>query len=524
MNGAVAVDEFVLSQDGDEIEIENDRGLVGDWRWIPAVQRGTHYLALAVIAGEAALSPTMAFGHDMVWRCHLMQGLDTLSDDGLVAELFFRSAQTGSEFVLFEIPMAPGRHNEVAATFDLRQLIGLRGRLGIRCKPGPLGDARSDWLAVSRWIVGREDRLGLLNARSHRSWRIRNEIAAFSAVYDHPIYTRRISPANDDDAAALPPANGVAAPRSPAVRPAEPELTADDLIDLPAAQRLPGEDVFNYTNRVLVALIGDGAEIDFATRLKEMSAAVNRPLRFLSLCCGAAGIEREVLTAAAVPIEVTLCDINEQLLDQATSALSRFRPLHRIVGDANTLSKADFDGQFDVVACVSGLHHLVELEHVIRTVADVLTDDGEFWLVCEQIGRDGNRLWPEAGEAANRVFSRLPEELRRNAYTGMIDPEIPDIDYGANCFEGIRSSEIERVVQSFFEPVRVVRRNCFIWRVFAGAYFHNYDLSNEWHRRVALEFVAADYNLWRQGGRPTETFAVYRRGTKGAEVRKLLRS
>ncbi len=524
MNGSVsAVHEFVLSQDAGDIEIENDSGLVGEWRWMPVMQRGTMYLALVIIAEEAALSPVIAFGHDVFLRCRFMQALDTLSEDGLVAELFFRSADSAEETALFEVPMTPGRHNEFGATFDLRQLEGMRGRLGIRCKPGPDGNPLSDWLAIVQWVVAREDRLGLLNGRSHPSWRIKNEIAAFDTVYDHPMYAVR-GAVDGEPAAVSAPSERAQAPAVPAARRAEPDLRAADLVDHPLACVRPGEDVYNYGNRVLRALIGEGLEIDFPARLKEIAGALQRPVRFLSLCSGAAGIERNLLAEATVPVEITLYDINEKLLDQATAALSPFGPVQRIVGDVNAMSAAQFDGHFDVVVCVSGLHHLVELEQVMRTVSELLTDDGELWMIGEQIGRDGNRLWPEAEEAANRVFSALPEAMRRNAHTGQIDEAIPDVDFAASCFEGIRSSEIERIVQSLFEPVRIVRRNCFLWRVFAAAYFDNYDLSDEAHRRFALEFVAAEYNLWKRGGRPAETFAVFRRSTKGAEVRKLLRS
>ena len=39
----------------------------------------------------------------------------------------------------------------------------------------------------------------------------------------------------------------------------------------------------------------------------------------------------------------------------------------------------------------------------------------------------------------------------------------------------------------------------------------NYDLKNEEDRYIVLSLVAADYNLWKGGGRPTESHSVYRR-------------
>ena len=108
---------------------------------------------------------------------------------------------------------------------------------------------------------------------------------------------------------------------------------------------------------------------------------------------------------------------------------------------------------FDVVMFVSGLHHVVEIERVLQTSAELLLPNGEFWIIGEAIGRNGNQLRPEALEAANRIFSLLPERFRRNAFTGKIDSTVPEMDFSANSFEGIRSEEIEPLLLRYFDPV-----------------------------------------------------------------------
>ncbi len=512
-NAEDKVSEFFLSQDIENIEIENDTGQIGEWRWMPVMQGGTQYLALNVLAGEAVLSPPLYFVHDLFLRFHIMQSLETLSEDGLVAEIFFRSEESAGEWVLFETPMAPGRHNEIAATLELRQLEGRIGRLGIRCKPGPLGDPRSDWLAIVRWLVGRENRLGLLNGRANRAWRIKNEIAHFNTIYDHPIYARRRVDEEDVDGHTpreFPDPGPIDCVEVGVPEVQEPGLSVADLCERPEAQLRPDEDVYRYSARLLASLTGGDKSIDFAERLK-LLASSERPLRFLTLCSGAAGIEREMFGKARIPVEITLYDINEKLMDQAFAALSPFGRVRRIVGDVNEISVAQFPGKFDIVTCVSGLHHVVELEHVMQTISELLTEDGEFWMIGEQIGRDGNRLWPEAAQVANRLFADLPDSFRRNSYTGEIDPVIPDIDFSASSFEGIRSSEIEPIMQRFFEPVQVSRANCFLWRVFEMTYFSNYDMKDTAHRQIVLEAVVAEYNLWKKGGRPTQSSGAFRR-------------
>jgi SAM-dependent methyltransferase len=507
-----SVSEFVLSQDDKNVVVENDTGQIGEWRWMPVTQSGAQYLALNILSGEAFVSPRLHIAHDLFLRFHIAQSLSTLSDDGLVAEIFFRSKKGARERVLLEIPMKPGENNEVSATLDLRQLDGCSGRLGIRCKPGPLGDPRGDWLAILRFIVGHEHRLGLLNGRANRAWRIKNEIAHFDTHYDHAIYAKRLVDEKNTSGHSDSTPPGLDSDFSDIEAPSitEPDLAAADVYEQSEAQVRPEDDVFHYSVRLLSSLIGDEHSIDFAERLRLLAPA-QRPLRFLTLCSGAAGIERGLFEKAGIPAEITLYDINETLMDRALTSLSPFGRVRKMLGDVNEISVSQFPRKFDVVACVSGLHHVVELERVMETISQLLTEDGEFWMIGEQIGRNGNRLWPEAAQVANRLFADLPESLRKNSYTGKIDPVIPDVDFSASCFEGIRSSEIELTIQSYFEPVQLLRHNCFMWRLFEHTYFANYDIKDEAHRRIVIDFVVAEYNLWKKGGRPTTSNGVFRR-------------
>ena len=183
-----------------------------------------------------------------------------------------------------------------------------------------------------------------------------------------------------------------------------------------------------------------------------------------------------------------------------------------MLGDVNAISAEQFGNlTFDVAMFVSGLHHVVEIEHVLQTVTELLVPNGEFWIIGEVIGRNGNQLWPEALDAANRIFSRLPERFRHNSSTGKVDSSVPEIDFSANSFEGIRSEEIESLLLRYLDPVEMWRRNCFLWRLVNVAYFPNYDLNSQEDRYIVLSLVAAEYNLWKSGGRPTESHSIFRR-------------
>ena len=272
-----------------------------------------------------------------------------------------------------------------------------------------------------------------------------------------------------------------------------------------------GENVYQYAHRVLASLIPTRPP-NFPKRIRFVHEREDRPVRILSLCSGAAGIERRLIADAGCPVEITLFDLNEKLMQEAIAALSSVVQTSAVLGDINVISAEQFGTlTFDIAMFVSGLHHVVEIEHVLQTVIELLVPNGEFWIIGEAIGRNGNQLWPEALDAANRIFSLLPERFRHNALTGRVDSTVPETDFSARSFEGIRSEEIESLLLRYLDPVELWRRNCFLWRLLNPAYFHNYDLRSEEDRYIVLSLVAAEYNLWKRGGRPAESHSVYRR-------------
>ncbi len=462
------VSEFFLTEDQCNFAI-----MGGAPRWVDIALGDVPALGLALPAEQTLVSPELRLGKDTALLCELTSGR---------AHISFRMDGEDEELLALR---AGG-----AVTLDLRALEGRSGRVSVR--------AEED-VVLTKLLIGRLDRLGLLSARTHHARRVANEKRHFATVYDHPMYDIR-GPRGGAGTFEAPPRRG----RIQAL----PQLTVEELEKLPCSAPRQGDDAYHYAHHVLGEIIGVSAP-NFAERLG--SIYKKRPVRMLSLCSGTAGIERGILEAAGVPIEITLFDINENLLAQAADVVAPYARAFGVAGDVNTVSTAQFATRFDVVAFVSGLHHVVELEHVLQTVSSLLEEQGEFWLIGEQIGRNGNRLWPESREVVDRLFATLPEPFRRNAHSGAIDNTMPDSDFSSVTFEGIRSSEIEPMLLRYFEPVQIYRRNCFLWRMVEPTYIDNYDVSNEEHRRTILRIVAAEYNLWRDGGRSTEMHAVYRR-------------
>jgi len=209
-------------------------------------------------------------------------------------------------------------------------------------------------------------------------------------------------------------------------------------------------------------------------------------------------------------VDLTLFDVSEPLIQRAASRINQ--PQHNIrylVGDINNGTPTN--ETYDIIICVSALHHVVELELLIAQINERLEPDGQFWNPGEQIGRNGNRLWPEGLQAANRAFEKLPERLRFNSITKKTDVEIPPDDFSVGCFEGIRSESLEGMLNRFLLPSTVYKRNCFLWRLTDDAYCDNYSIASEEDMRHLKELVVAEAMHWLQGGRATELHAAYKR-------------
>jgi SAM-dependent methyltransferase len=502
-----AVNEFFLSEDIANFAIKNDNSPSATKPlWVPVKRHGNFHLALALGVGQTAIGPLMRFHHDMSMSCELGSKINEKNAEGFSFQAFFQPEDESARMALLEAPM--NRDNgESNFTLDLSVLQDRCGYLGLRCfSPAGCRDPESR-LAVVKWVAGPNDRISLLTARRHRSRRIKTTIERFNVAYDHEIHAWRKAGDEPENASSFTPLQKTS---SGSRRKSEDLITAESLLNLPSAKVTEGDDVYRYAHRVLASLIRIPPP-NFPKRIRSIYERESRPVQMLSLCSGAAGIERQMIASAGCPVEITLFDLNEKLMRKAAASLSCIAKISGVIGDVNSISVDQFgDTTFDVAMFVSGLHHVVEIEHVLQTVIELLLPNSEFWIIGEAVGRNGNRLWPEALEAGNRIFSSLPERFRRNAFNGNVDPTIPETDFSANSFEGIRSEEIEPLLLRYFDPVEMWRTNCFLWRLVNPVYFSNYDVKNQEDRRIVLSLVAAEYNLWKSGGRPTESHTVYR--------------
>lgn len=433
-----------------------------------------------------------------------------LSTDGASLGIDLLDAE-GSPIPVGELHVPTGQSGlqPRSVAIDMRPHAGMRLRLRLRCGPGPAGDPAGDWLAVFDLVACSSERRAHTRALAFSRERTANELGQFEHAYEHPIYqnaNRRVGHEPRADAKAIP---------LQALRDAVPrglmEVDSEPLIaefPSPVDMQPPPAAAYEYAEHLLRAAL-PSKRPDFEGRWKTLGAS--RPLKVLSLCSGAGRVEANLAATAAsdgVQVDWTLLDINEDLL---LTAAGKFQgePPSLIQADINEI--CDFGERYDVIMCVSALHHVVELEAVLRFIWQALEPGGEFWSIGEAIGRNGNRLWEGDYQAANMFFRSLPERYRRNAGTGTCDVNLPDVDCSDASFEGIRSEEILPLLVTTFEPVQTCLYNCFLWRLTNQAYSANYDLARTEDVNLLKQAVRAELRHFEAGGRPASLHGIFRK-------------
>jgi SAM-dependent methyltransferase len=496
--------EFFLST---EVPLElTEVNVAPSDRWMQIVHSGLARPALVLLAGESA---TLTDGLRLEAGSQLLlrfgAALADLSADGATLGLDLVSTTASHPVAEFSVIPGPGLHVVRDVVIALGAWAGGPWRIRLRVGPGAAHDPRGDWIAIYELVVAQAENLSLVAARAFQSERTRNELAHFASVYDHEMFhgNQPTTPHADKSAHCRPLQDLVGQWAGTTV-----VNDRDETSYFPAPIDLAPElrDPYHYAHYLLDDALRSKAP-NFHQRLGAMAAA--RPLRILSLCSGAARIEAGMAAVAGSAAHWTLMDLSESLLQSAAMNFPDGIVPDLIAGNLNEIR--NFGERFDVIMCVSGLHHIVELERVVDFIRDALVDDGEFWSIGEAIGRNGNRLWGSDLEVANGCFHELPARLRRNRYSGIIDESLPDDDYASGTFEGIRSQDIVPLLMDRFESVHLYRRNCFLWRLVNQAYSDNYDMENPVDIAHLHSIVSAEIAHFRGGGRPTEMHAVFRK-------------
>jgi SAM-dependent methyltransferase len=473
-------------------------------RWMQVSYCLENRLALILVAGEALkIREQLMIQSDSRLFIRYTAGLPNISTDGLQCEIYFQEdGGIDDQNAIAILPLKGGIQSKSwrAIEFDISYLAGHYGHLLIKCDAGKNGDKTADWLAISDLCYAMEDQLQLVKARSFKHWRITNEISQFNHAYQHSMYELK---GNQQMSNSIGPSRIV---RKLVKFDENRANIGYEEIKVHDVEPFVNESVYAYATRLMGNLL-PGKPPDFLKRLKLKSDQGNI-IKVLSLCSGTARIEASFASQLSRNVEWTLLDINTQLLNSASKSFDLSVKCDLIEADINNLK---FNGdKWDIILCISALHHVVELERLIKFCHESLNLDGEFWSIGECVGKNGNRLWSDAKIEADKIFQQLPIKYKKNLHTNNIDFELPDIDCSITSFEGIRSEEIEKNIDRWFYPLNTHRGNCFLWRIINQAYSDNYNINNSEDRLWIAKLVNAEINYFRSGGIGTELNGIYK--------------
>ena len=179
-----------------------------------------------------------------------------------------------------------------------------------------------------------------------------------------------------------------------------------------------------------------------------------KPGRGLNLGCNDGIFDRQILRAGLCA-EVDGYDISREAVKSAKAEAKReglSANYHRV--DLNYLELPE--NSYDLVVAVQSIHHIKRLEHLFGEVNRALTPTGLF-IINEYVGPTQFQLPDEQLELINRVFSLLPERLKRRSTDGVVAQEITRVCVKdlveASPFEAIRSAEIIPLIERHLKIV-----------------------------------------------------------------------
>ncbi|MBZ0114055.1 MAG: methyltransferase domain-containing protein [Thermoanaerobaculia bacterium] len=242
--------------------------------------------------------------------------------------------------------------------------------------------------------------------------------------------------------------------------------------------------------------------VALAANLNDLSEREGRDVKILSLGSGYCGHEIALARQLTCGYELVCTDINEGCFHQA-------RSVARSSGLAFTFEVADLNfldiepNRFDLIVAHASLHHVINLERLLGSVALGLTPSGVFHVV-EVVGQNRRLIWPENEHYAQALLKLLPTDV-----TGGTPLEIFEIDEG---MEGIRQEVIDPLLGELFRPIFECRHGAFI-RFICTHEVLGPRLSPERPESLrCLDFlIEADRLAVRHGFlRPLELWGVYR--------------
>lgn len=209
--------------------------------------------------------------------------------------------------------------------------------------------------------------------------------------------------------------------------------------------------------RYLHRLVTGQPECDWVTWVewKYLPPKVDRAL---VLGCGSGWLERALSTRGRFR-SIVACDFAEATVGRARTqaAETGFSNIEYRVLD---LEHAELGGPYDAIFANDVLHHITDLEGISERIHTALAPEGKLFF-NEYVGPNRFQYTDERMDLVNRYFRVLPDELRRDIFTGAVlwrRERIPmEAVIREDPTEAVRSEEVLPVARATFHTVAELR-------------------------------------------------------------------
>lgn len=177
-------------------------------------------------------------------------------------------------------------------------------------------------------------------------------------------------------------------------------------------------------------------------------------LRALGIGVGRAASELALLAMGGIE-RYELFDVSPVALADGQREAERLGVADRAVfRNLDITGTALPDGAYDVITFIASLHHMVELEAVLRKCERALAPGGVLW-AAEYIGPDHFQYPPEHTDLARRLFRMLHPEVRRAGEPELKFPSREEV-IANDPTESPHSSQIVETMRGIWPDAEVI--------------------------------------------------------------------
>lgn len=212
-------------------------------------------------------------------------------------------------------------------------------------------------------------------------------------------------------------------------------------------------------------------------------------LRALGIGVGRCETELNILSKSNI-VQYDLYDVSPVALDAGRQYATTLGVVDRARFCCEDIHTVDLPpGGYDVITFIASLHHIEDLDGILKRCARALAPGGVLW-AAEYIGPDYFDFPEEHRDLARRLWQALSPEVKKTWISELQFPTVEEV-IAADPTESIHSSDIPRAMRNAFSEVEVVPT----YGTFAFILFWGLNPDALYESEIGREFVRTVMDL-----------------------------